>query len=174
MVCMELNLECHPKPFDCGKLLPKPIEGYNLPSLMVNSVKNLNMKKYIIIAVVLITAGFIVFTSKEKTPDVSVDPTHIDFQEIVQTNGPVSAEVIVTNTGRAPLAINRLSTSCGCTTAKMDQTDLAAGESREMIIVFDPMAHPDESGPILRAVYLQTSDPDEPEIQIDITGVVTK
>lgn len=133
------------------------------------------MQKIILPAlIVFIAAGFIVFASKEKTPNISVNPTHVDFGEIVQSGGTVSAKVVVTNTGREPLVINRISTSCGCTSAKMDQSDLSAGESREMTITFDPMAHPDESGPIVRAVYLQTSDPDEPEIQIDVTGVVTK
>jgi hypothetical protein len=56
----------------------------------------------------------------------------------------------------------------------MEMSDLAAGESREMTITFDPMVHPDELGPITRAVYLQTSDPDEPEIQIDVTGFIKK
>ncbi len=122
----------------------------------------------------MIAAVFIVFTLKEKTPNVSVDSTHVDFQEIIQSSGTVSATVLVSNTGKAPLKINRLSTSCGCTTAMMDQSDLAVGESRKMTITFDPLVHKDEIGPIVRAVYLQTSDPDEPEIQIDVTGVVKK
>ncbi|MBI2475400.1 DUF1573 domain-containing protein [Candidatus Uhrbacteria bacterium] len=124
--------------------------------------------------IILIATGLIVSATKEKTPNVSVDSTHVDFSEIIQSQGLVSAIVRVSNTGKAPLKINRLSTSCGCTTAKMDLSDLASGESREMTITFDPMVHPDELGPIVRAVYLQTSDQDEPEIQIDVTGVVKK
>jgi len=129
---------------------------------------------FFILATVLIVAWLVVFITKEKTPNVSVDSTHVDFQEIIQSSGPISATVIVSNTGKAPLKINRLSTSCGCTTAKMDLSDLSAGESRDMTITFDPMVHQDEIGSIVRAVYLQTSDPDEPEIQIDVTGIVKK
>ncbi len=109
-----------------------------------------------------------------KAPHVSVDPAQHDFGDIVQSQGPVSATIKVKNTGSDPLIINRLSTSCGCTTAKMDESPLGAGETREMTVTFDPMVHPDQFGKIERVVYLQTSDPENPEIEINITGNVIK
>jgi hypothetical protein len=110
------------------------------------------------------------------TPDVKVEvePVSHDFGEIVQSEGPVSTTFTVKNSGTKPLVINRLSTSCGCTTAEINKDPLQPGESREMTVVFDPMVHPDQLGEIERVVYLQTTDPDRPEVEIDIMGNVIK
>ncbi len=109
-----------------------------------------------------------------KTPSVSVTPSNHDFGDITQSAGIVSTTFTVKNTGSSPLSINRLSTSCGCTTAKMDESPLMPKESREMTVTFDPMVHRDQFGKIERVVYLQTTDPKNPEIEIDITGNVIK
>ena len=101
-----------------------------------------------------------------------MNPSLVDFGDIDQAGGYVWAEVQVTNNGNKPLEFNRISTSCGCTTAEMDQSPLEPGLSRILSIRFDPMAHPDQSGPITRVVYLQTSDRDRPEIEIDVVGNV--
>jgi hypothetical protein len=101
-----------------------------------------------------------------------IDPASIDFGDIPQGGGVVSTTVSVKNLGDKPLEIFRVSTSCGCTTAAMDTSPMQPKEERPLKIDFDPMVHPDQSGPITRVVYLQTSDPMAPEIEIDITGNV--
>lgn len=103
---------------------------------------------------------------------ITATPSSYDFGDIEQDKGKVSTVVKIENTGDESIKLNRLSTSCGCTTAEMDMSDLLSGEVRDMKITFDPMAHPDESGPITRMVYLQTSDPVMPELSIEITGNV--
>ncbi|HBL39445.1 TPA: hypothetical protein DDZ10_02120 [Candidatus Uhrbacteria bacterium] len=103
---------------------------------------------------------------------VSVSVPRIDFGNIEQSKGPVSATVEIRNDGDGALEIYRVSTSCGCTTADMDQSPIASGASRPLIIQFDPLVHPDESGPITRVVYLQSSDPEKPEVEIEIVGNV--
>lgn len=107
-------------------------------------------------------------------PEISVSPSSFDFGTIVQGDGPVSTTFIVENTGGEALTINRLSTSCGCTTAKMDTSDFKAGEQRTMSVTFDPRVHKDQTGLIERVVYLQTSDPGRPEVEIDIIATVIK
>ena len=103
---------------------------------------------------------------------VTISPAEVDFGDIAQDGGMVSTTVMVKNEGGQPLEINRISTSCGCTTAEMDMSPLEPGLSRPLTISFDPMAHPDQSGPITRAVYLQTSDPEQPEVEIEVIGNV--
>ena len=103
---------------------------------------------------------------------IQVTPAFYDFGNIPQQGGLVSTTFTLTNTGNETLVMNRLSTSCGCTTATMDMADLAPDETRVMNVTFDPLAHPDQNGNIERVVYLQTSDPVIPEIQIDILGNV--
>ena len=103
---------------------------------------------------------------------ITVSSLRIDFGEIDPLGGPVSTTVEVANTGGGSLQINRISTSCGCTTATMDSSALEPGESRLLNIAFDPQVHPDEEGSIARVVYIQSSDPDQPEIEIDVVGTV--
>lgn len=110
----------------------------------------------------------------EEEGAVQVNPGSFDFGVIVQSEGDVSTVFMVRNSGEDELIINRLSTSCGCTSVKMNQDPLQPGEEREMVVTFDPLVHPDQFGEIQRVVYLQTSDPLNPEIAIDITGNVIK
>lgn len=105
---------------------------------------------------------------------IVVTPASYDFGDILPANGPVTTTVTVKNTGSAAIKINRISTSCGCTTAEMDDSDLRPGEERKMDITFDPNVHPDQSGTITRVVYLQTSEEVTPEIEIDIVGNVVR
>lgn len=132
------------------------------------------MRKLFLLIIALSLLVLAGCTTTTKSPRVSVAPPAHDFGTIVQSEGPVSTTFSVKNSGREPLTINRLSTSCGCTTAKMDESPIKPNESREMTVTFDPMVHPDQFGKIERVVYLQTSDPENPEIEIDITGNVTK
>lgn len=112
-------------------------------------------------------------TEPETLPGaIKVTPAAFDFGDIPQQGGLVSTTFTIQNIGTETLIMNRLSTSCGCTTATMDMADLTPNETRTMAVTFDPMAHPEVNGPIERVIYLQTSDPNVPEIQIDITGNV--
>ena len=132
------------------------------------------MNKFIIILFIFFIILLVGYTFIPKGSHISVAPNTFDFGDIVQSKGIVSTVFKVKNTGNKPLIINRLSTSCGCTTAKMDESPLNGGETREMTVTFDPMVHPDQFGKIERAVYLQTSDKKQPEIELSLYGNVIK
>lgn len=121
----------------------------------------------------IVTFGF-GFSALAADSGIVVTPSSYDFGDIYPDKGPVSTTFNVKNTGIEPIKINRLSTSCGCTTAKMDNSDLLAGETRKMEVTFDPNVHPDQSGKMTRVVYLQTSDVISSEIEIDIIGNVVR
>lgn len=125
----------------------------------------------IVVGIILIVTGVNALGGNEHG-QVAVSPHAIDYGDIVQKDGSVSRTVTVANVGKGILELHRLSTSCGCTTAEMDMSDMEPDESREMKITFDPLTHPDQLGPIIRVVYLQTSDPDRSEVEIDVTGNV--
>jgi len=144
-------------------------------------LRNNNMKRKALTAVGVslfaFTIALVVMTSASRAPTDAVpravvNPASIDFGDIDQKGGLVATTVTVLNSGNTPLEIHRVSTSCGCTTANMDTSPLQPDEERALTISFDPMVHADQSGPITRVVYLQTSDPEQPEIEINIIGNV--
>ncbi|MBI5754873.1 DUF1573 domain-containing protein [Candidatus Peregrinibacteria bacterium] len=123
--------------------------------------------------------GFLIFLTgcgalEPITPTLmlSAEPPSYDFGDIPQQGGKVSTVFLLKNSGAELITINRVSTSCGCTTAEMDQSPMSAGEERKLTVTFDPLTHPDESGLIQRAVYIQNSDSNFPELILDITGNV--
>lgn len=133
------------------------------------------MKNIVIVAIlvlVVIGGGYLYKTSQK--PIIQVLPATYDFGSVSQKNGKVSTEFIVKNVGKTPLKFNRVSTSCGCTVAEIDKSDLASGEGRKMKVTFDPNAHKDQYGPIARVVYMQTNDPEKSELEVQINANVTK
>ena len=129
--------------------------------------------KYSLMLALVLGAGVLAITLWPAAPaQIVVSATSVDFGEIDQGGGPVTTSVQVRNDGGQQLNIFRVSTSCGCTTAQMDSSPIEPGNSRPLTIQFDPMVHPNENGPITRMVYLQSSDPNQPELEIEITGTV--
>ncbi|MDP2683711.1 MAG: DUF1573 domain-containing protein [bacterium] len=141
-------------------------------------MKNMLFKrKYLIFSLAVLVLGLFLSLSSihhvnAQENGINISPSTYDFGDIDQGGGIVSTEVVVENKSSIAIDINRLSTSCGCTTALMSTDTLEPGEKRVMKISFDPMVHPDFRGELTRVVYLQTSDPYNPEIEINITGVV--
>ena len=102
------------------------------------------------------------------SPSVEVRPATYDFGAIA-ADAPVTTTLQVRNTGQGKLIISDVTTSCGCTTAKVDATSLAAGAITNLTITFDPQAHPGLYGPLLRMVYLRSNDPVQSEVEVPVT-----
>lgn len=73
------------------------------------------------------------------------------------------------NSGDAPLVIEKVASSCGCTAALASARQLAAGESGEIQTSFDSTRF---RGEVSKLVYLYTNDPVRPMVQLRIRGVV--
>ncbi|MBI4992688.1 MAG: DUF1573 domain-containing protein [Candidatus Magasanikbacteria bacterium] len=84
----------------------------------------------------------------------------------------------VKNTGGKPVKILRLSTSCGCTKAVMDEKDkeIAPGQTVKIEVTFDPAVHKDDTdvGEIKRVIYIGTDEPGNPEIEAKFNAIVIK
>lgn len=108
---------------------------------------------------------------KETTYAKPVAETHkktYDFGKVKRSGGVVSTTFEIENHGREPLKIGEISTSCGCTSAKIEKVELGFNEETELTVYFDPNFHEEPLGKITRSVFVKTNDPDLPEMQFDI------
>lgn len=106
-------------------------------------------------------------TGCTQAPALVVEPAMFDFGKISSIE-PVQVDLQVHNGGQTSLIITGLSTSCGCTSARVDQEAVEPGQSTTLSVAFDPRAHPGLYGPLLRMVYVTSNDPDHPELEIPI------
>ena len=106
-------------------------------------------------------------------PALSLATTTLPLGDV--PNGQiVERDVVVTNTGGAPLVVESLTTSCGCTTATLDAMTIAPNATATLHIAFDSGAHgPDLRGELLRQVVLVTNDPARPETVVELTANIT-
>jgi hypothetical protein len=68
---------------------------------------------------------------------MTVDKTTIDFGKIKE-DSENKAVFTVTNTGKQPLKIEKVDVSCGCTTAKKPENEIAPGKSDQIEVIFHP------------------------------------
>jgi hypothetical protein len=104
---------------------------------------------------------------------VTIEPARYDLGEVIY--GEVrELEFQVTNSTQDEVVITRLSTSCGCTTAKIDVESLSPGSTASLLVVFDPAVHPDagSTDEAVRTVYLETDHPNFPLVMVEISVTV--
>jgi hypothetical protein len=90
-------------------------------------------------------------------------------------NGTViTRDVGVSNTGNSTLLVEEISTSCGCTTATLEPMQLAPGATGTLHIAFDSGAHgPELTGPLVRQIFINSNDPEQPEVTVELAANVT-
>lgn len=107
-------------------------------------------------------------------PEITLETSLLKLGEM--PNGEVAErQVVVTNAGNAPLVVDTVTTTCGCTTAGLSPMTIPPGESGVLTIAFDSGAHgPDLRGEIMRRVIMMTNDPTQPEAVVDLTATITE
>jgi hypothetical protein len=120
----------------------------------------------------LILGGVFLAACGPPPPDIALLPESADLGEV--RNGEIlTIEAEVLNNGGTPLKIEQISTTCGCTTADIEQRTIPAGSTATLTITFDSGAHGSQfDGPIRRAVFLWTNDPDEAEVTFTFSADV--
>ncbi|MFC2030047.1 DUF1573 domain-containing protein [Chloroflexota bacterium] len=128
----------------------------------------------VIIVAILLAAVAVGYAGLPQAPgEIELSATEFDFGTIPNT-GPVSRVLQVHNAGEGPLAISGVSTSCGCTTAEVGAQQLAAGESTDLTVTYDPLAHDGATGEFMRLVYIRSDDPDTPEANLTVRVTVVE
>jgi hypothetical protein len=110
--------------------------------------------------------------SIQQPGQIELSATEFDFGAISNTD-PVRQTFQVRNAGQGTLKIMGVSTSCGCTTARVDKEHLDPGETAALTVTYDPQAHGGQTGRFMRVVYVRSDDPETPEASLIIRVTVT-
>src|SRR3989338_3162763 len=172
------------------------IVPYAIPILFLLKYATMNKSMYGVLAVsvfaVFITGGYIASQTTAKTTatqgELAITEDYYDFGTVGLE--PAEHTFTVQNVGAGPLTIARVTTSCGCTTARLEtaagmsrsfgmdhgnapraDVTLPPGEKAKVIITYDPLAHgrAKAAGRFRRAIYIQTENPrGERQLTFDI------
>jgi hypothetical protein len=99
---------------------------------------------------------------------ISFDRLSHDFGNVPQSQGVLQTTFTISNVGSEILKIGQLSTSCGCTTAKLSSSDILPNEQATLTVYFDPDFHPEPLDKITRTVFIPSNDPLLPEAEVKI------
>lgn len=94
----------------------------------------------------------------DEVPQLYIGQKEIDLREI-SARIVVRRTVTLSNKGHQPLEIRKIQGNCDCLKIEIPKTDLAAGESMELSLVFDPVGR---KGIDQRNIYIFSNDPVNP------------
>jgi hypothetical protein len=104
------------------------------------------------------------------SPDIDVPPT-FDWGSVVKGER-AKADIPVRNLGDRLLTVQAVSTSCGCTTAKLSSMTIPPGGEALLHVEYDSGVHKTDLGLMERFVFIASDDPDEQDVRIKFTVVV--
>jgi hypothetical protein len=104
--------------------------------------------KNILLAVTLL---FATSMAAQKAPQISTDELVFNFGNIAEADGLASHVFVIKNTGNAPLVINRITASCGCTQPEWTKEPIPGGGTGEVKITYNPKGRP---GPFYKTVSI--------------------
>ena len=102
-------------------------------------------------------------------PRIVIEPAQQELGEVPQQL--IELTFTVRNTGGQPLTIQKISTSCDCTTAEISSRDIPAGGTAELKVSLDPRED-NLYGSVTRVVYLRSNDPNQPEAQAEFHALI--
>jgi len=108
-----------------------------------------------------------------KAPKIQIQPGSFDFGQI-EYGQVVEQTFEVKNLGSEVLEIKRVSTSCGCTTAKIASSQISPGQQTQLLVVYDTgqMSGAHGKGQQERIIYIKSNDPENPQVEAMIKANV--
>ena len=113
---------------------------------------------------VLVLIGWLLAACGGPVPDIDVVDAY-DWGSVPKGDLAV-ADLAVRNIGEAPLTVQGVSTSCGCTTATLSPMTIPPGGEARLHVEYDTGLHEADVGPMKRSVFISSDDPDEDDVQI--------
>lgn len=124
-------------------------------------------------------------------PIIVLEPTLYDMGDISQTQEIAVASFVVRNQGKEDLVINKLETSCGCTSASIVyqgeegpkfnmpghgineeigdwQASIAPNKEAELKVYYDPNFHGEFRGAATREIHIFSNDPIDFETKVSV------
>lgn len=117
----------------------------------------------------VILLSFVVVSSLlAQAPKMSFEKTTHDFGKIREQDSLATVIFKFKNTGDAPLVINRVQASCGCTTPSWTKEPVLAGHSGNITVSYNPKNRP---GIFMKTISVFTNADTQP-ILLTIKGDV--
>lgn len=109
----------------------------------------------------------------EIMPKIEITPISFDFGE-VRYGDIVEHIFYVKNLGQEVLEINKVATSCACTTAKISKEKIEPNETVDLVVTYNTglMSGIHAKGKQERIIYIKSNDPINPQIEAVITAYV--
>lgn len=106
-------------------------------------------------------------------PRLEISPPSFDFGAI-DYGQSVEYNFKVANSGGEVLEITRVTTSCACTSAKINREQINPGEEAELKVIYDTgkMSGAHAKGKQERIIFIRSNDPARPQAEAAITAVV--
>ena len=96
------------------------------------------MKKYSL----LLFALALTMVSFAQKPVITFETKNYEFGKINEEDGNATYVFKFSNTGNAPLVINRVQASCGCTTPTWTKEPIEAGKNGSVTVTYNPSGRP--------------------------------
>lgn len=103
-------------------------------------------------------------------PRIATDKPLFDFGSIPQGK-KLTHTFVIRNTGDAPLTIEQVTTSCGCTAAASSQRTLPPGGTSEIKATFDSTNF---RGNVHKTVQVRSNDPKTPLYVLNLQGTIVE
>lgn len=131
------------------------------------------MKKigFILLALVLSTSFMLAQTnSNNKAPKAEFVNNSHNFGKVEESAGTISTVFTFKNVGKAPLLIQRVQTTCGCTTPEYTNEPILPGKTGTIKVTYSTIGRP---GTFDKDVTVFTNVPDE-IYKVNIKGEVVR
>ncbi|WP_071144909.1 DUF1573 domain-containing protein [Bacteroides ihuae] len=99
------------------------------------------MKSFTVLFVLVAVLGSQLY-SQTVSKVISFEERVFDFGQIKEKDGKVSHTFVFRNEGKMPIAINGVTSGCGCTTSSYSKEPLRTGSKGKVTITFNPLYRP--------------------------------